>query len=123
MANYAFQALRSLKYKEMRIAMDGALAGDIVTHVTMQGVGQGLGAKRNLITNQIARLPIRFDVTITAPFMQLITSFRSLYDPALVADPRTLGLIDTHGHPIANPSSSNLPPAKMPPVSPRAIQP
>jgi len=123
MANYAFQALRSLKYRQMRIAMDGALAGDIVTHVTMQGVGQGQGAKRNLITNQIARLPIRFDVTITAPFMQLVTSFRSLYDPAMVADPRTLGLIDARGRPIAKPSSSNLPAAKMPPVAPRAIQP
>ncbi|MDP9057116.1 MAG: YdbH domain-containing protein [Pseudomonadota bacterium] len=123
MANYAFQALRSLTYRQMRIAMDGALAGDIVTHVTMQGVGQGPGAKRNLITNQIARLPIRFDVTITAPFMQLITSFRSLYDPALVPDPRTLGLIDAHGRPIANPSASNLPPAKTPPVAQRAIQP
>ena len=124
MANYAFQALRALQYRQMRIGMDGALAGNIVTRVSMQGVGQGKGAKRNLITNQIARLPIRFDVTITAPFMQLITSFRSLYDPASVADPRTLGLIDAQGRPITHPAPDNLPVAKKPPaVSRPAVQP
>lgn len=111
MANYAFRALRALKYRQMRIGMDGALAGDIVTHVSMQGVGQGKGAKSNFITNQIARLPLRFNVNITAPFMQLVTSFRSLYDPALVADPRALGLIDAHGKAIARPSSGKLPAA------------
>ena len=116
MANYAFQALRALKYRQMRIGMNGALAGDIVTRVTMQGVGQGQGARHNFITSQLARLPIQFNVNITAPFLQLVTSFRALYDPALLADPRALGLIDARGRPIAQPTPDHLPVAKMPPV-------
>ena len=79
--------------------MDGAIAGQLVTRVEMKGVSQGTGAKRNFITNQLARLPIQFNVTLRAPFYQLITSFKSLYDPAFVRDPRELGLLGGNGQP------------------------
>ncbi|HZU63799.1 MAG TPA: YdbH domain-containing protein, partial [Novosphingobium sp.] len=105
MANYAFRALRSLQYREMRIGLDGALAGEVVTRVSMRGVGQGQGASRNFLTRQIGRLPIQFDVNVRAPFMQLISSFRALYDPSLVADPRTLGLLDATGRPVTRPGA------------------
>ena len=121
MANYAFQALRAMKYRQMRIGMDGPLAGNIMTRVVMQGVGQGQGAKHNFITNQFARLPIQFNINVTAPFMQLVTSFRSLYDPALVADPRELGLIDAHGKRIAHPAPENLPAASAPANPPPSV--
>lgn len=103
-ANYAFQTLRSLRYRQMQIAMDGPIAGEIVTRVGMDGIGQGPGAKRNFITRQIARLPIRFNVNIRAPFYQLMGSFRSFFDPSLVADPRSVGLLDAQGHVIAQPT-------------------
>ncbi len=119
MANFAFQALKSLDYKQMRIAMDGALEGEIVTRVRFDGVKQGAGAKRNFITQRFANLPIQFNVNLRAPFYQLITSFKAMYDPAFVKDPRTLGLIDANGRPIA-PAVVNPP---LPPIKPSDIQP
>ncbi|MEO5598986.1 MAG: YdbH domain-containing protein [Novosphingobium sp.] len=101
MANFAFQALRSLDYKQMRIAMDGDLEGELVTRVRFDGVTQGQGAKRNLITKQLSKLPIRFNINVRAPFYQLITSFKAMYDPAYTADPRAVGLLNAQGQPVS----------------------
>ena len=67
------------------------------------GVKQGAGAKRNFLTRAVADLPIEMRVNIRAPFYQLITSFKALYDPAFVKDPREIGLIDAQGRPIPRP--------------------
>ena len=96
-ANFAFRSLRSLDYERMEVRMEGALAGELVTTVRFDGVGQGEGADSNFITRRIAALPLRFIINIRAPFFQLITSLRSLYDPAFVRDPRDLGLVDDNG--------------------------
>lgn len=96
-ANFAFDTLRSLDYDRMTIGMNGALTGEIVTNVNIEGVRQGAGAKRNIITRALANLPIQFRINITAPFYQLITSFKSLRDPAAVRDPRDLGLLSDDG--------------------------
>jgi hypothetical protein len=104
MANYAFDALRSLNYSHMSIAMDGELTGDFVTRVRFDGVKQGEGTKQNFLTRQVAKLPVRFNVNIRAPFYKLITTFKSMYDPAFVRDPRELGLIDKNGKPIQAPA-------------------
>lgn len=100
MANYAFQVLKSLDYDAMTIAMRGDLEGEIVTNVKFSGVRQGEGTKRNFLTRQVANLPIQFNVNIRAPFYQLITSFKAMYDPAFIKDPRTLGLVDAQGRPV-----------------------
>ncbi len=96
-ANFAFDALRSLDFTEMRIAMDGSLTGDLVTRVRFDGVKQGEGAKRNFITRRLASLPLRFNINIRAPFYKLITSIKAMYDPAFVRDPRDLGLVESDG--------------------------
>jgi hypothetical protein len=117
MANFAFDALKSLDYRQMAIAMEGTLAGEIITRVEFAGISQGAEAKRNFLTDRIARLPILFKVNVRAPFFQLASSFRSLSDPAYVRDPRTLGLIDDQGQPVApGPISPDT-------VSPGPIQP
>jgi hypothetical protein len=92
----------------MRITMDGAIAGDLVTRISMRGVHQGAGAKSNFLTRQVAKLPLRFDVNVRAPFYQLITSFKSFSDPSFLPDPRGLGLIDAQGRAL---------PAIQPPAS------
>lgn len=101
MANFAFDALRSLDYRQMRIAMDGALEGELVTRVRFDGVTQGAGAKRNLITRQLGKLPVQFNVNLRAPFYEVINNFKALYDPAYVKDPRSaeVGLLDAQGRP------------------------
>ena len=96
-ANFAFDALRSLDYSQMRIIMDGPLTGEIVTRVRFDGVRQGDGAKTNFFTRQIANLPLQFRINIKAQFYQLLTSLKSMYDPASVRDPRELGLLSDDG--------------------------
>ena len=118
MANFAFQTLRSLDYKTMDIALNGSLEGDIITNVRFAGVRQGAAAKRNILTRAVANLPIEMHVNIRAPFYQLITSFKAMYDPAFVKDPRTLGLVDDRGRAIAKPK-----PTPTPTSAPNSAQP
>jgi hypothetical protein len=112
MANFAFDALRALDYREMEILLDGSLTGEIVTKVRFDGIRQGEQAKRNIITKQLAKLPIRFNVNIRAPFYKLITALHAMYDPAYVRDPRDLGLLDASGRPVSNPVIPPLPALK-----------
>jgi hypothetical protein len=115
MANFAFRMLRSVDYASMTIGMDGDLAGEVITRVSFGGIQQGKGTERNLITRQLAALPIRFDVNVRAQFYQLIGSLRSLYDPTLVRDPRELGLVDAQGRPIHHHGQVSVAPPGPPP--------
>lgn len=79
-ANFAFQTLRSIRFREMRVGVGGKLDGEIITHVSFDGLQQGSLAKQNFISRQLARIPIKFNVRIEAEFLQLIGSIRGLYD-------------------------------------------
>ncbi|GAA0320938.1 hypothetical protein GCM10009087_34020 [Sphingomonas oligophenolica] len=79
--NFAFQALKSLRYRNLDIVMNGPLAGEMITEVRFAGVGQGQGAKRNFILDRLQKLPLVFNVRIKAPFRGLIDSAQSFYDP------------------------------------------
>jgi hypothetical protein len=121
MANMAFDALRSLDYQKMYITVDGPLTGEIITKVRFDGVSQGAGAKQNFITRSIGKLPFRFVVTITAPFYQLITNIRSMYDPTMVRSPEDLAkeglLVDENGNvvPVGSVPASPPSPTKRTP--------
>ncbi|MFA7587134.1 MAG: YdbH domain-containing protein [Novosphingobium sp.] len=93
MGNFAFEALKSVDFRQMQIDMNGALTGEIITRVTFDGLSQGAGTRQNFLTRRIARLPLQFRINIRAPFFALFGSFRSLYDSSKVADPMTLGLV------------------------------
>ncbi len=123
MANFAFDSLRSLDYREMRIQMDGSLTGEIVTRVQFEGVSQGEGTRSNIITRRLARLPIRFLVNIRAPFYTLLGSMRSLYDPEAIRDPRELGLIDGEGNAIRQQVENPPPPDTAEDLLEKLIQP
>jgi hypothetical protein len=129
MGNFAFQTLRSLDFTRMEIGLSGQIDGDILTTFKIAGVTQGQGTKRNFITRQLAKLPVQFNINIKAPFYQLVTSFKSMYDDAYVRDPRSLGLIGADGKkrdpnaampdPAPDPAPTpapNAPPASLPPV-------
>ncbi len=80
-ANIAFQALKSLRYRSLRVGMNGPLAGEMVTDVRFEGVSQGAGAKSNFLVRRLQRLPFVFNIRIAAPFRGLIDSAQSFYDP------------------------------------------
>ncbi|QYJ06327.1 intermembrane phospholipid transport protein YdbH family protein [Qipengyuania flava] len=96
-ANFAFDSLRSLDYSQMRVIMEGPLTGEIVTRVRFDGVRQGEGADSNFVTRRLAAIPLQFRINIRAQFYQLLTSLKSIYDPAAVRDPRELGLLSDDG--------------------------
>ena len=136
MANFAFKMLRSVDFRAMTIGLEGDLGGEVVTSVSFGGISQGKGAERNIVTRQLSRLPIRFDINIRSQFRHLMGTLSSLYDPSLVPDPRSLGLVDgqgrplhhhgeaTSGHQVPVPPSSNPPsPNTAPSNGGRAIQP
>jgi translocation and assembly module TamB len=79
--NIAFQALRSLRYRDLDIVMNGPLSGEVITEVHFAGVSQGTGAKRNFVFDRLQKLPFVFNVRIKAPFRQLIDSAQSFYEP------------------------------------------
>ena len=85
-ANFAFGALRSLQYDDLTIILNGDLDGEMVTDIRFGGVGQGEGATRNFLTNAVAKIPLVFNVKITAPFRQLLTSAKGFYDPSLLIE-------------------------------------
>ena len=93
-ANFAFGALRSLKYDDLTIILNGNLDGEMVTDIRFGGVGQGEGATRNFLTNQIAKIPLVFNVKVTGPFRQLVTSAKGLYDPTVWVEQNLSKLIE-----------------------------
>lgn len=80
--NIAFQALKSLRYRNLTIGMNGPLAGEMVTEVRFAGVTQGQGAKSNFLVRRLQRLPFVFNIRIKAPFRGLLDSAQSFYDPS-----------------------------------------
>jgi hypothetical protein len=80
MANFAFEALRSIAFDEMQIGVNGNIGGEVVTEVRFRGLQQGTGAKRNFITKQLAKLPIQFNVRIQSEFISLFGDMRLLFD-------------------------------------------
>lgn len=94
MANYAFAALRSLDYRQMRVRLGGELDGEIITSFAFDGVRQGEGARRSFVTRRLANLPIQFRINVRSQnFYQLSTMVRSFWDARYIPDPRALGLI------------------------------
>ena len=112
-ANFAFNMLKSLSYDAMTITLNGDLDGEMLTDVKIVGLGQGESAARNIITRQIEKLPIIFNVRINAPFRQLIGSARSLYDPSVLIDQNRDALIEAQraaeGASVQPPESEPVP--------------
>jgi translocation and assembly module TamB len=87
-ANLAFGALRSVRYDALAIRLNGNIDGEMLTEVSFTGLGQGPGAQNNFLTRQVARLPFAFNIRINAPFRQLLTDARNLYDPTNLVQER-----------------------------------
>ena len=128
--DFAFQSLRSLDYNQMSVGLSGDLAGEIITSFRIDGVRQGEGASRNILTRRLASLPIKFRINIRSQsFFQLGTIARLYLDPSSVRDPRALGLFREENGRLVPINRGPTPPAPKqnqpedePPVQPEAIQ-
>ncbi len=79
----AFDALKNLRYKCLTILLDGALDGEFLTRLAINGVNQGTDeARKSVITRSFLGLPFIFNVRIEAPFRGLLNSYQSFVDPS-----------------------------------------
>ena len=84
MANIAFDALRDLRFRSMIVRLDGELAGEFTTRLTIDGVALGQTGTQKLIRGLLKKLPLKLNVTIRGPFRALIATAKSFRDPRSV---------------------------------------
>ncbi len=111
--NLAFGALKSLRYRNLSIVMNGPLAGEMVTEVRFAGISQGKGAKSNFLIRRLQKLPFVFNIRIKAPFRGLLDSAQSFYDPSRLIQRNLPQLLERQRQhavpPIQPPESEKLP--------------
>ena len=92
----AFDALKSMRYNKLTIALDGDLAGEFVAGIELDGIARdpaltsvsagsgisGMVARRAL--GQLAKIPFEFNINVRGPFRALIATTRSFEDPSLL---------------------------------------
>jgi translocation and assembly module TamB len=81
MGNIAFNALRDLRFRSMIIRLDGELAGEFATRLTIDGVGLGQTGTQKIIRSLLKKLPLKMNVTIRGPFRALIATAKAFRDP------------------------------------------
>ncbi|HEV2866406.1 MAG TPA: YdbH domain-containing protein, partial [Allosphingosinicella sp.] len=89
----AFNALKSLRYSRFDLTLDGALDGEFVTNIDLDGIarnpelttvpsGSGIpGIVAGRVFSQLARIPFEFNIRIEGQFRALIATARSFSDP------------------------------------------
>ena len=78
----AFDALRSLRFRSMIVRLDGDLAGEFATRLTIDqvAIGQSNSVQR-ILRGAVRSVPFKFNVSIIGPFRSLIATAKSLQDP------------------------------------------
>lgn len=133
MANMAFGALKALEYDNLVVRLNGRIDGEMLTEVSFSGLSQGEAVVNNFITRAFAKLPFVFNIRINAPFMQLMSSARGLYDPTLLVEQNLPALLRRQREEeaaaaaaaagaSATPTAPNMPSAPATPGAPPAPQ-
>jgi hypothetical protein len=79
----AFDALKKLRYKCLTILLDGAVDGEFLTRVAINGVNQGSDeSRKSALLRPFLGLPFLFNVRIEAPFRGLLNTYQSFVDPS-----------------------------------------
>jgi hypothetical protein len=82
LGNLAFDALKELRYRSMIIRLDGDLAGEFATRLTIEQLGlRGTRGISRIIQGAFSKVPFRFNIRIRGPFRSLIQTAKSYRDP------------------------------------------
>ena len=89
MAGTAVNLLSDIRYQSMIIRLDGDLAGEFATRLTVDQVslGPSHGLLAGLVRSAFSKLPIRLNVNINAPFRALIQMGKAFKDPTQAIAP------------------------------------
>jgi hypothetical protein len=86
----AFDALKSLRYSKLVIDLDGALEGEFLARIELDGVATNTprpGGIAGRVFSQLAKIPFEFNINIRGPFRALLATARSFDDPTLLIQP------------------------------------
>lgn len=97
LAKLAFDALKSIRYRNLAIDLNGSLDGEIVSLVRFDGFNQSPVAPSG-IAKSLVGLPFKFKIRIQAPFRGLVNTARSFQDPGLLLN-RTVQPVASDNHP------------------------
>jgi hypothetical protein len=81
--------LSDIRYRSMIIRLDGDLAGEFATRLTVDQVslGPSHGLLAGLVRSAFSKLPLRLNVNINAPFRALIQMGKAFKDPTQAIAP------------------------------------
>lgn len=79
----AFDALKSIRYDNLAIDLNGNLDGEIVSQIVFMGVNEQPigGEKLEGMAQDLTGLPFKFNITVRAPFRGLVNSATNFIDP------------------------------------------
>jgi hypothetical protein len=83
MVGAVFELLKDLKYRSMIVRLDGDLAGEFATRVTIDQIalGKGGGLAGSLIRGAFKKVPLKLNLNISGPFRALIQMAKAFKDP------------------------------------------
>jgi hypothetical protein len=88
-AGIAFDLFTDIKYNSMIVRLNGDLAGEFATNLTIEGpsLGPTHGFIAGLVHKVFAQIPLRLNVNINGPFRALIQMAKGFKDPTQVIAP------------------------------------
>ena len=81
----AFDALRSLRYSRLEISLDGALAGEFLSRIRLDGIT--LASRQSWLVRRFSNIPFRFNITVRGPLRAVIGITRDMKDPSILIQP------------------------------------
>jgi hypothetical protein len=92
-ARIAFDALRSFRYDQLELTLNGDLSDEVVTAIEFSGVNSGepvdlgpIAPVPGLGRVTVRGVPFEFNVHVTAPFRRLAQTAASITDPGAILD-------------------------------------
>ncbi len=124
--NVAFDLFSDIRYRSMIVRLNGDLAGEFATTMTIDGVslGPSHGMVAGLVHKVFSQLPIRLNVNINGPFRAIIQMAKGFKDPTQVIAPVMPFPIDSPALKVEvlstnkNEEQTTKPAAQQPPASP-----
>jgi hypothetical protein len=88
-AGIAFDLLSDIRYKSMIVRLNGDLAGEFATNLTIEGpsLGQTHGLVAGLVRKVFSKIPVRLNLNINGPFRALIQMAKAFKDPTQTIAP------------------------------------
>jgi hypothetical protein len=85
----AFDLFSDIRYKSMIVRLNGDLAGEFATKMTIEGpaLGPSHGLVAGLVHKVFSQIPLRLNVNINGPFRALIQMAKGFKDPTQVIAP------------------------------------